>query len=83
MNFLKAVQGIRTQSGKVKAIQSAAETEIHRELSQQEIASLTRRFTLDELFENIEKVITFFEYSILLAIFSVWLWVSQILFDAG
>ena len=56
MNFLRAVRGPLTRSEKVKAIQSAAETEIHRQLSKEELSSLSSKFSLDGLFSNSEKV---------------------------
>lgn len=56
MNYSRAVQGTLAQSGKLKAIQAAAETEINRQLSKEELSSLTCRFSLEELFETIEKV---------------------------
>ena len=56
MNFLRAVRGPLTRSEKVKAIQSTAETEINRQLSKEELSSLSSKFSLDGLFSNSEKV---------------------------
>ena len=56
MNFSQAVKGCFTNSGKKQSIQSAAQTELGQNLTKEEIASLSTRFSLDELFVNLHKV---------------------------
>lgn len=56
MNFSKAAKGCFTNSGKQQAISSAAETELGRSLTKQEIAALCTRFSVDELHRNLQKV---------------------------
>ena len=57
MNYLRAVQGPVTRAGKICTIQSAAEVEIQRKLSQTEFDKLLQRFSLFELYENTKKVV--------------------------
>ena len=56
MNFSKAAKGGFTNSGKQQAIGSAAETELGRSLTKQEIAILCTKFSVDELYTNLQKV---------------------------
>ena len=56
MNFSQAVKGRFTNTGMQQSIQSAAQTELGRNLLKEEIASLSARFSLDEIFTNIHKV---------------------------
>ena len=56
MNFSQAVKGRCTNSGKQQSIQSAAETELGRNLTKEEIGSLSSRFSLDEPFVNLHEV---------------------------
>ena len=56
MDYLKAVRGPMTHSAKVKLIQSAADTELRRKLSDEELSTLASKFSLDTVFNNIEKV---------------------------
>ena len=80
MNFSQAVKGRCTNSGKQQSIQSAAQTELGRNLTKEEMGSLSSRFSLDELFVNLHKVTWCtnngnFTFTIC---FPVWIWIPEI-----
>ena len=58
MNFLKAVQGRRTRGEKVSYIQSAAEVELRQKLTKSDLDVLFKKFSLNQVYENTEKVFT-------------------------
>ena len=56
MNFSQAVKNCFTRSGKLQAIHTAAEIELGRPITKHEISSLSTRFSLDEVYINVQKV---------------------------
>ena len=56
MNFLRAVQGPITRGSKSYKIQLEADLELERKLTRSELDGLLQRYSLDELYHNIEKV---------------------------
>ena len=56
MDFLRAVKGPSTRAGSLRSIQSAAETELRRPLSEEELSYLISKYSLDGLYSNIQKV---------------------------
>ena len=56
MDYSQALKGHLSKSGKQQAIQSAAERELGRKLTTPEFASLSTKFSLDEIYGNIQKV---------------------------
>ena len=57
MNFAQAVKGRTRRSTKVQSIHSAAETELGRSLTQDEISSLSNKFSVEHIHHHIEKVL--------------------------
>ena len=79
MNYSQALKGCLSNSGKQQAIHSAAETELGRKLTKQELTSLSTKFSLDELYGNLQKVNILGILKLNLSnMFSVWLWLSPI-----
>ena len=56
MNYSNAVRGCRLRSGKLNTVLSAAETELGRQISKEEISLLTNKFSVDVLHSSLEKV---------------------------
>lgn len=56
MNFSEALKGPLTRSGKLRAIHSAGQTELGRKITDTEITSLSKNFTLDDTYNNLQKV---------------------------
>ena len=56
MNFTQVVKGCFSNSGKQQSIQSAAQMELGQNLTKEEIASLSLKFSLDEPFVNLHKI---------------------------
>ena len=56
MNFLRAVRGPITRGSKIYKIQSEADLELERKITRSEFDGLLQRYSLDELYHNIEKV---------------------------
>ena len=55
MNYLKAARGSLPRTGKKNAIQSAAETELGRRLTAEELSNFSKSLSLEEAFTNVEK----------------------------
>jgi hypothetical protein len=56
MDYSHALKGRLRNSGKQQAINSAAETELGRQLTRKEVASFSTKFSLDEFHGNLQKV---------------------------
>ena len=56
MNYARAVQGPVTRATKLRSIQESAETELKRQLSDEEVSKLTSEYSLDGLYSSIVKV---------------------------
>jgi hypothetical protein len=56
MYYTRAVKASMAKSIKQQAINSAAETELGRQLTRQEVASFSTMFSLDEFYGNLQKV---------------------------
>ena len=56
MNYATAVQGPVTRATKLRSIQESAETELKRQLSDEEVSKLTSEYSLDGLYSRIVKV---------------------------
>jgi hypothetical protein len=56
MNFAQAVKGCSRRSSKLQSINSAAETELGRRLTQDEILSLSNKFSVELIHNHVEKV---------------------------
>ena len=57
MNFSEAVKGVSTKSEKLCAIHSSWETEFGLAMTDSDIANLLSKFTLDETYANLQKVV--------------------------
>ena len=57
MNFARTVKGCSQQSKSLQKIQDQALTELRRPLSQSEVDSLKKRFSLDQLVEKVQEVV--------------------------
>ena len=56
MNFARAVKGPMTRGQKLNPLHAKAEVELGGKLSNEEISSLSRRFSLDYVLDTSEKV---------------------------
>ena len=59
MNYSQALRGTRSQSRKLNIVLNSAETELGRPMTDKERSLLSNRFHVDDVFNNLEKVVTF------------------------
>ena len=71
MDFSKAVKGTQTPQSMLKSINSRAEIELGRKLLDEEISELSKKYSLQYIFDTTEKVIIVYSISILMVFISI------------
>ena len=75
MNYSQALRGTRSRSGKLNSVLSSAEIELGRPMTNEERSLLSNRFPVDDVFNNLEKVVTFcVKFVVKYVLLLVWLW---------
>ena len=70
MDFSKAVKGTQTPQSMLKSINSRAEIELGRKLFEEEISEISKKYSLQYIFQTTEKVIIVKSFSILMVFIS-------------
>ena len=71
MDFSKAVKGTQAPQSMLKSINSRAEIELGRKLLDEEISELSKKYSLQYIFDTTEKVIIVYSISILMVFISI------------